>query len=760
MTTDSRASRHNAATTAIDGTGNGVCPQFRKMGSVPYFQTTRRTFLAGTGAAGVVLAATPAWAQLAAGEPAAAPAAPAMPPAPQDGTTDMFHGIAVPDPFRPLEDSTRADVRAWIAVQDRQGRAYLESLPSRQKLRQFFDSLLDYSRTSIPAQSGARYFSFFNNGLANQASYGFQEPLASPMRTVIDASTLSSDGTVAITGAFPDRRGARVAYLLSEAGSDKQTLRVRDIDSGRDLQVQLGFCKHTSVAWFFNNGGFFYTRYPTDNEPKDWDRHSHVVCQHSLAPGANERVIFRLPAHRNVYLRVRPSYDARLLTITAWLGTSEKAGYYVAPFDDVSQVTEIIAPGVTGFDPTGNIGATHYAITNLDAPKWRLVRIDQSDPKPERWHTVIPESELTLDRAAVFDSRLVIKHLDNLNSRVTIYDLGGRKFSSLDFGGGARVSFGRHNRFDDHLLVEVEERQRPSRIEWLDIFTRKSSVIRPTAAKHNLSDLVFRDVSATSRDGTRVPITLVHRPGIALDGSNRTLLYAYGGFGIPIWPGYNAAIAAWVRAGGIYATAVIRGGGEFGQPWHDGGRLTNKQNSFNDFIAAAEWLIAQGFTKPERLGINGASNGGLLVLSCMLQRPELYGAVVAGVPVADMLRFKEFTFGSDWMPEYGNPATEAHFKALMAYSPLHNVRKDVKYPPLLVLTADSDDRVAPAHTYKFVATLQSQSPGSEVRLKVETRAGHGFGNALNKSLDRATDTLAFLCEKLGGPMLELPKIAS
>jgi prolyl oligopeptidase len=498
MTTDNRASRHNAATTAIDGTD-------------VIRRASRRTFLAGTGAAGVVLAATPAWAQLAAGEPAAASAAPAMPPAPQDGTTDMFHGVAVPDPFRPLEDSTRADVRAWIAAQDRQGRAYLESLPSRQKLRQFFDSLLDYSRTSIPAQSGARYFSFFNNGLANQASYGFQEPLASPMRTVIDASTLSSDGTVAITGAVPDRRGARVAYLLSEAGSDKQTLRVRDVDSGRDLQVQLGFCKHTSVAWFFNNGGFFYTRYPTDNEPKDWDRHSHVVCQHSLAPGANERVIFRLAAHRNVYLRVQPSYDARLLKITAWLGTSEKAGYYVAPFDDLSQVTEIIAPDVTGFYPIGNIGATHYAITNLDAPKWRLVRVDQSDPKPERWHTVIPESEMTLDFAAVFDSRLVIKHLDNLNSRVTIYDLGGRKFSSFDFGGGARVWFGRHNRFDDHLLVEVEERQRPSRIEWLDIFTRKSSVIRPTAAKHNLSDLVFRDVAATSRDGTRVPITLVHR---------------------------------------------------------------------------------------------------------------------------------------------------------------------------------------------------------------------------------------------------------
>jgi prolyl oligopeptidase len=710
--------------------------------------------LAGGVASGLVIAAGSARAQALLG------ASDTMPPAPQDGSSDIFHGITVPDPFRPLEDGTRADVRAWVAAQDQQGRAYLESLPSRRTIRKFFDALLDYPRVGIPQQHGTRYFSYFNDGLANQSSYGMQEPLAAPRRTVIDASTLSNDGTVAITGAFPDRRGARVAYLVSEAGSDRQTLRVRDVDSGRDLPVRIGSCKHTSVAWFFNNTGFFYTRYPNETDPPDWDRHSHIVCTHPLIPGANERVIFRLPDRRDVYLRVQASYDARLLKITVWIGTSEKAGYYVAPFDDLSQFTEIIAPGVTGFHPIGNVGVTHYAITSLDAPKGRLIRVDQSDPKPERWHTVIPESELTLDFAAVFDSRLVVKHLDGSNSRISIYDLVGRKLSTLDLGGPVRVWFGRHNRGDNHLLLEVEERQRPSRIEWLDIFTRKPSVFRPTSAKHDLSDLVFRDVTATSRDGTRVPMTLVHRPDIALDGTNRTLLYAYGGFGIPIWPGYSSIVAAWVRLGGIYATAVIRGGGEFGQTWHDGGRLANKQHSFDDFIGAAEWLMANRYTRPDRLGINGASNGGLLVLSCMLQRPELYGAVVAGVPVADMLRYKMFTFGSNWIPEYGDPATEESFKTLIGYSPVHNVRPGVKYPPLLVLTADNDDRVVPAHAYKLVATLSGQSPTSEVRLKVETRAGHGFGNALNKSLDRATDTLAFLCEKLGGPVLELPKIGS
>jgi prolyl oligopeptidase len=273
-----------------------------------------------------------------------------------------------------------------------------------------------------------------------------------------------------------------------------------------------------------------------------------------------------------------------------------------------------------------------------------------------------------------------------------------------------------------------------------------------------LSDAVVRQIFVTSRDGTRVPMTLIHRPGIALDGNNRTLLYGYGGFGVSLWPGYSEKVAAWVRLGGIYAIAAIRGGGEFGQPWHDGGRGAKKQNVFDDFTASAEWLIANGYTRPARLGINGASNGGLLVLACMLQRPELFGAVVAAVPVADMLRFQNFNFGSNWMVEYGNPDREPDFRTLLAYSPLHNVRAGVTYPPLLVLTADHDDRVSPAHAYKFVATMQDRSPGSETYLRVERQAGHGSGNALSKTLDRDSDTIAFLCDKLGGPVLDLPNI--
>jgi prolyl oligopeptidase len=439
------------------------------------------------------------------------------------------------------------------------------------------------------------------------------------------------------------------------------------------------------------------------------------------------------------------------------VGTSEKAGYYVAPLDEPRNITELFPVGVAGFWPFDNVGATHYAATNLDAPNWRLVRIDEADHKPDRWHTVIAESDRPLDFFKVFTNRLVARHLDNIDSRVTVRNLNGRVLSTLDFGGPARVWFGQQLRGEDHLLMQVDEQKRAHRIEWLDLATGKNTLFRPTAAKHELADMEFLRVSVPSRDGTPVPLSLIHRPGIARDGGNRTLLYAYGGFGIPLWPAFNEVIAAWVRLGGVYALANLRGGGEFGQPWHDGGRLANKQNVFDDFIAAAQWLIGNGYTRPARLGITGASNGGLLVLATMLQRPELFGAVVSGVPVADMLRFKHFTFGMNWTPEYGDPANAGDFKTLIAYSPLHNIKRGTKYPPLLVLTADHDDRVVPAHAYKFAAAMQSEVPEAEVYLKVERRAGHGFGNAFGKQLDRAADTLAFLCDKLGGPMRELPQ---
>ena len=719
---------------------------------------TRRAVLIGGLATGALLKTN--WAH---GQAATDPAAGNgnLPPAPSDGTADIFHGVSIPDPYRPLEDSTRADVKAWIEAQDVRTRALIDSLPIRKQLHEFVIAALDYPRTTIPARYGRRYFTRFSEGLDDQRSVGVQEHLGGPRRTLIDANALSSDGTVAILSIFPDRPGAKVAYLLSEAGSDRETMRIRDVETGQDLPDVLAWCKHTTVAWSRDGRSFYYSRYPGDNDPADWYRRGQIVCLHRLGePQSADRVIFRRTDARDYYLQVTSSMDADLLKIVARVGTSEKAGYFVAPLHDATEITEIFPIGSAGFYPVASVGPTHYAITNLDAPKWRLVRIDQADPKPDRWHTVIAESETPLNSAAVFDSKLVVKHYQDVNQRITIHDLSGKHLSTVDLGGFESVGWGRHFRDDDHLLLEVNDYKRTGRIEWLDLETGKPSLFRPSAAKHDLADVVVKQVFVTGKDGAKVPMTLIHQPDVKLDGSNRTLLNAYGGFGISLWPYYSDKIAAWVRMGGVYALASIRGGGEYGQPWHDGGRRTHKQASFDDFIASAEWLIANGYTRPERLGINGASNGGLLVLATMLQRPELFGAVVSAVPVTDMLRFPKFTFGINWIPEYGNAlGNEADFKALFAYSPLHNVRKGVKYPPLLVLTADHDDRVAPAHSYKFVATMQALCPESTVYLGIERRAGHSEGNALSKSINRECDTLAFLCDKLGGAMQELPKIS-
>lgn len=719
---------------------------------------SRRAVLIGGLASSALVRADLAFGQAATG---AAAGNGNLPPAPSDNTVDTLHGISIPDPYRPLEDSARADVKAWIEAQDARTRALIDSWPIRRQLHNFMNAALDYPRTSIPARYGRRYFTLFSEGLDNQRSVGVQEHLGGPRRTLIDANTLSPDGTVAILSVFADRPGDKVAYLLSEAGSDRETMHIRDVETGQDLPDVLAWCKHTTVAWSRDGRSFYYSRYPGDNDPADWSRRSQIVCLHRLGePQSADRVIFRQTDARDFYFQVTASMDADLLKIVGRVGTSEKAGYFVAPLHDAAEITEIFPIGSAGFYPVASVGPTHYAITNLDAPKWRLVRIDQSDPKLDRWHTVIAESEAPLNFAAVFDSKLVVKHNQDVNQRIAIHDLSGKHLSTVDLGGLESVSFGRYFRGDDHLLLEVNDYKQTGRIEWLDLETGKPSLFRPSAAKHNLTDVVVKQTFVTSKDGARVPMTLIHQPGIKLDGSNRTLLSAYGGFGIALWPYYSDKIAAWVRMGGVYALASIRGGGEYGQPWHDGGRRTHKQASFDDFIASAEWLTANGYTRPDKLGINGASNGGLLVLATMLQRPELFGAVVSAVPVTDMLRFTKFTFGINWVPEYGNPqGNEADFKALFAYSPLHNIHKDTKYPPLLVLTADHDDRVAPAHSYKFVATLQALCPESTVYLGIERRAGHSEGNALNKSVNRECDALAFLCDKLGGAVQDLPNIS-
>ena len=707
---------------------------------------TRRAVIGGGFATGVLAVAAPAVGQSAA--PAAAPS-PALPP-PRDNTVDILHGITIPDPFRPLESTERKDVAAWIDAQDARTRTDLGLLPTRAALQTFFNAAW-VPWTDIPARHGSRYFATFNDGRGSR--YGVQDGIDGPRRTLIDPKMLSADATISISNAFPDRLGTKVAYLLSEAGSENETLRVRDVDTGLDLVDTLLGCRSSTVAWRSDGLSFFYTRVVNDSDPEDWKRESYIICLHHLGqPQSADRIIFRLP-NQPVYFWISSIYDADLLTIGAGVfrlleETAQVAGCYVASLTDPSRVSEIFKTGTSYFELIATSAPTYYALTYFEAPKGRLVRIDPSNPRPERWSTVIPESDLRLDSVRALNDRLVVKHTENVGARVTLCDLDGGALSKVNLGSRVRVTFGSGHREDDHLLLKVDDYQRPSRIERLDLKTGKTSLFGPSAAKHDLSDAVVREVFVTSKDGTRVPMILIHQRGIALDGNNRTLLVGYGAFGLSQYPVYREPQAAWVRLGGIYAIAVIRGGGEFGQSWHDGGRRAKKQNSFDDFIACAEWLIAKGYTQPKRLGTKGNSAGGLLVLACMLQRPDLYGAVVAEDAVSDMLRLEKNS-------EFGDVDRKSNFKTMLAYSPLHNVRAGVKYPPLLMLVGDRDDNVLPFHAYKLVATLQEKAPETEAYLWVTRGAGHG--TVLWPGKDPIA-SIGFLCDKLGGPLLDLPRI--
>jgi prolyl oligopeptidase len=719
---------------------------------------SRREALALLGATAATMG-SPALAQMApmgVGGPDAS-----SPSAPSDGTVEILHGIRVEDPFRPLEDPSRADVQAWIAAQDRQARALLEGNPVHARVLAFLQASNRYPRMGGMRRVGRSLVSWAFDGTKEQSWLEIREGLADPGRPLLDPNTMGPDGSVSLWSIYPDRLATKIAYLTAENGGDAQVLRIREIRSGIDLLDRLEGCRWTSVAWLPDGNSFYYVRPPLPSEPEEWDRNSHHIFHHQLGyPQSADRMVWRFPRRANVMMTLRRSYATNQLMVSAGTGTDEKRGYWVGPLVDARLLSMMVPIGLGSFWAFRNNLATHFASTDLNAPRGRIVRVIQGDPRPGSWQTIVPESDGVIDGATISGSRLLVRRFKDLGHQLAIYDLEGKKQSDVAIDGTLRINFERGDGEDNELFLDVDDRLRPARMERLDLATGRLETIQASKAPHNLADMQQRQVRAKSKDGTEVPITLIHRPDVALDGSNRTLLYGYGGYGISQWPFYWSLVAAWVRLGGVYAVATIRGGGEFGSTWHEGGRLAKQQNSLDDFAAAAEWLIANGITRRERLGIFGASNGGRLVLANMLQRPDLFGAVVSGVPVADMVRFPKFTFGVSWTPEYGDPSRPDAFKWLMAYSPLHNVKPGQSYPPLMILTADNDQRVVPAHAYKMAATLRAISPATEVYVRTRRGAGHGGGNAFSKAIEYQADIVSFLCAKLGGPILELPKIAT
>ncbi|MGC8916259.1 MAG: prolyl oligopeptidase family serine peptidase [Thermoanaerobaculum sp.] len=678
----------------------------------------------------------------------------AYPPTKKVEVVDNYHGVNVPDPYRWLEDLDSQETRAWVEAQNRVTFSYLETIGARKVIEKRLQTLWNYEKYSVPFARGGNYFFFYNTGLQPQSVLYVVSDLRGERRVLMDPNALSPDGTVALSGVSPSFDGSLLAYSLSEAGSDWQTWKVRRVDTGEDLPDTLRWCKFTSAAWLPDGTGFYYGRYdqPEPGKEKVATNYNQKLFFHKMGtPQDHDLLVYARPDHPDWSFAPVVTDDGAYLVISVGVGTDRRNRiYYQSLKDPAGKVTPLLDAFDASYEFIDNDGDTFFFHTDKDAPRGRLVAISVARPSPENWRTVIPEASETLQKVTRVGPYFFARYLKDAVTQVKVFDLSGNLVKVLELPGlGTAAGFG-GDRFQKETFFSFASFLTPGTIYRLDLRTLKAEKLFEPKLAFDTSRFEVRQVFAASKDGTRVPMFIVHRKGLPLSGNNPTLLYGYGGFNIAITPSFSPRTVAWLEMGGVYAVANLRGGSEYGEAWHEAGMLKNKQHVFDDFIACAQWLIANRYTSPAKLAINGGSNGGLLVGAVMTQRPELFAAAVPAVGVMDMLRFHKFTIGWAWVSEYGSADDPEMFPVLYRYSPLHNVRDGVCYPATLVTTADHDDRVVPAHSFKFAARLQeAQGCDRPVLIRIETRAGHGAGKPTAKQIEETTDVLAFLVRELG-----------
>jgi prolyl oligopeptidase len=675
------------------------------------------------------------------------------PDARKDAVVDDYFGTAVADPYRWLEDDRSAATAAWVEAQNALSRTWLDAVPERAAIRRRLERLWDFERFGAPRKRGGRYFYERNAGLQDQAVLYVTDGPAGAPRVLLDPNALSKDGTVALREWAPSEDGKLLAYGISEAGSDWITWRVRRVDDGVDLPDAVRWSKFSGAAWRRNGSGFFYARYdaPRPGAEPSGVTQDHQIWFHAVGTSQDaDRLVFRRPDQPEWYLGAGVTDDGRFLVVTASKGTNPETAVFVA---DLSRGETAPRPVLAAMDAeytvVGNDGETLYVLTNKDAPRRRIVALREDAPA---WQTLVPEGPArdVLSGAALVGGRLVVTWMRDARSAVEIWSATGRRLFEVPLPALGTVATVEGRQDDPEAFFLFTGFTQPGTVERLDTATGRTSVFRAPKLRFDPARFETHQVFYVSKDGTRVPMFLVHRKGLRRDGRNPTLLYGYGGFDVSLTPSFSVSRIVWLEMGGVLAVPNLRGGGEYGKAWYDAGRLARKQNVFDDFVAAAEWLVRERYTSRARLAIDGASNGGLLVGAVLTQRPELFGAAVPEVGVLDMLRFHRFTVGWGWKSDYGSAETREGFEILRRYSPLHNVRPGTRYPPTLVMTADHDDRVVPAHSFKFTAALQAAQGGdAPILARIETRAGHGAGTPTSKLVAERTDVFAFLVRALG-----------
>ncbi len=667
----------------------------------------------------------------------------------QADQVDDYHGTNVADPYRWLEDPDSEETKAWVDAQNKVTFGYLEDIPQRESLKQRITQLWNYEKYGIPYKEGNRYFYFKNDGLQNQSVLYTLTSLDGEPRVLIDPNTLSEDGTIALSGVAISDDGNRMAYGLSTSGSDWQEWKVRDVETGDDLSDHLKWVKFSGASWTTDNQGFFYSRYDEPNDATKLEdiNYYHKLYYHKLGTAqSDDLLIYHRPDQKEWMFNGAVTEDGHYLIIYVSQGTDPKnLVFYKDLQTPNSPIVELISEFEANFSLIDNDGSIFWFQTDLDAPRSRVIAIDIHNPGRENWQELIPQAEETLEDVGVLNNQFVADYLKDARSSIKIFDLNGAFVREVELPGIGSAGGFSGKRYDTETFYVFTSFTTPATIYRYDLETGESSLFRQPTVDFDPTQYETRQVFYPSKDGTQVPMFITHKKGLALDGNNPTYLYGYGGFNVSLTPSFSISNLVWMEMGGVYAIPNLRGGGEYGEDWHQAGTKLNKQNVFDDFIAAAEWLIENQYTRPQKLAIGGGSNGGLLVGACMTQRPDLFRAALPSVGVLDMLRFHKFTIGWAWCSDFGSPENPEEFKALYAYSPLHNLKPGTAYPATLITTADHDDRVVPAHSFKFAAALQAAHSGDNpVLIRIETKAGHGAGKPTAKIIEEIADKWAFL----------------
>lgn len=671
--------------------------------------------------------------------------------------TDDYHGTSVADPYRWLEDVDSPETHEWIRAQNELTFSYLEKIPVRDQINKRLTELWDFAKAWAPYKYGNIYFQERNSGLQNQNVLYVSESLSAEPRILLDPNSLSEDGTVALTSFSISKDGKWLAYATSASGSDWLTWRIRNVETGKDLDDKIEWSKFSGAAWLGDGSGFFYSRYDAPDEGGEYQstNYNQKVFLHKLnTPQSQDELIYERPDQKEWGLESGISADGHYLTLIVGQGTDVRNRFFYRDLQGENKFIELIPDLEATYEFVGNDGIRFYFFTNLDAPRGRLIAVDITKPDKANWQTILSESKAVLEGVKMVNDQFAALYNEDAHHIIRLFKLDGSPDGEIPFPVlGSIVQINdlglRASRSDDELFYTFQSFLHPTTVYRYDFKTRTANAVNSPELDFDPSVYETRQVFVPSKDGTKIPMYLTHKKGLKLDGQNPTLLYGYGGFNISVMPMFAVSRLIWLELGGVYASANMRGGAEYGEEWHQGGMFHNKQNVFDDFIACAEWLIAERITSTPKLAIEGRSNGGLLVGACMTQRPDLFGACLPIVGVMDMLRFHKFTIGWAWVSDYGSPDDPEQFKTLYAYSPYHNLKPDTNYPATLVLTGDHDDRVVPGHSFKFAARLQEcQSGDAPTLIRIQTKAGHGFGKPTRIMIDELADIYAFLVTAL------------